>query len=324
VVKHIAAPTPVTQTDNKAGRYDWVPHHLSITLRLRTLLIARFNFVSVALDAPITRIPVALPLPPWTSLPSDCDVITIEAQPLLKTTPRFSTSGQSVRYIIDSEVRHLVDLRGSFDGYLRSLEKRTRGNLIRATRQFKTYSGGSIDFREYRSREEMATFLAIGAQISQKTLKHDSHGLCNTGSSATEMLSRAEHGTARGYVLFHENRGISYILCINQSENLRYRKIGYDPDYQSWSPGTVAFYCLLERLYEERAFEYLDFEGHEAPFKARLATLSVPCWRVVYFRRRLKPLGVMLGHFLFTRLLEVSVAGADRLGLKSPIRKLFD
>jgi hypothetical protein len=302
--------------------YRWLPHPLALTLRLGSKLVTRFNFPAVELDVPPTRLAAPFPVPDWRRLPVGSCAAHIEALPVSEPVRRLSVLRGGVCYLFDYEVRHFVDLRDSLAVYLQKLAKKSRSNLTRTERRFTEVCGGAAEFCEYITPQEMAIFAGLADAISSRASKPCAHGFRNTPEARRSLLAQAEMGLVRGYILFHADHPVSYILCVYQQQNIRYHKIGYDARYGHLSPGTVAFYYLLQRLFREKTFEFLDFERLEAPYKQRFATLSIPCWRVAFCRFKPTLLAAIALHIVWSKSLSIIVGLSHRSGLTPVVKRL--
>jgi Acetyltransferase (GNAT) domain len=301
-------------------QYQWLPHQFALTLRLGTKLVARFCFPGLQLDAPPTRLTTPFPMPDWRRFPAGTDIATIEALPQGDRVRRLSMFRGGVCYFLDYEVRHFIDLRDTFASYLKKLAKKPRSNLIRAERRFVEYCNSDTNFREYRTPQEVNIFTNLANSISLVAHKPRAHGLIDTPETREFLQAHAEKGLVRGYILFHADHPVSYVLCISQCENIRFHKIGYDSKYRRQSPGAVILYYLLIRLFSENKFEYLDFECLEADFKKRFATFSVPCWRVAICRLKPTLLAAIVLHLLWEKSLSISVGLSHRSGITRLIK----
>lgn len=302
--------------------YQWLPAPFDLTLRLGSKLVARFRFPGAELDAPTTRLTWPLPALDWRYLPSGICAATIDSLPVKDRVRRLFVVRGGVAYLHNYEVRHFIDLRDSFTLYKKKLAKKPRSNLTRAVRRFAEYCDGAVDFREYRTTKDIVLFAELANAISLRANKPRVHGYVDNPEDRENLIDQAKKGLVRGYVLFYRDYPISYIYCINKHENIIYEKIGYNVEYKHLSPGTVALYCLLERLFCEGEFEYLDFTRLETPFKRRFATLSIPCYRVAVCRFRPKLLAAIALHWLWEKSLRAVVGLSQGLRIMPIVKNL--
>src|SRR5205823_1882492 len=77
--------------------------------------------------------------------------------------------------------------------------------------------------------------------------------------SIQSLVELAERDDARGYALFHHERPVAVAFCRRYDDTLLYEWIGYDPGYNEFSPGTVLLLLMIEKLFVEQSFRFLDF-----------------------------------------------------------------
>src|SRR5512139_3024605 len=101
------------------------------------------------------------------------------------------------------------------------------------------------------------------------------------------MQALAEAGQVRAYLLFDNDRPVAYLYCPASKGVLLYQYLGYDPEYSSWSVGTILQWLALEQLFGERTYELFDFTEGQSDQKRQFSTHSVRCANVYFLRRTL-------------------------------------
>ena len=261
-----------------------------------------------------------------TDLPSAAQGVLIRSHVVQQDLPRLSLFPDSIRYVPAQYQRYYIELRSSFADYLSKFSSKSRGTLHRKIRRFTAFSNGHVDWRAYRALEEMREFYPLARKVSELTyqerLLHT--GLPNDDGFRAEIFDQASHDRARGYLLFHNGQPIAYLLCVVEgTEILLYRYLGYDPQYQSWSPGTVLQYFVLEKLFAEGEIRIFDFTEGEGAQKRFLSTGSVRCADIYFFRRRPAILMTVVLHCVLQTVSQVLVNALDRLGLKSRVKNFL-
>ena len=115
----------------------------------------------------------------------------------------------------------------------------------------------------------------------------------------------------------------AYIFCPSQDGTLLYQSVGYDPEFEQWSPGTVLQYLVLESLFAEGRFQTFDFTEGKGAHKEFFANRSILCADIFYFRKALKNflvVGLHAGLFSASR---GSTRLLDRLGMSRRVKKLI-
>lgn len=294
---------------------DWVEYSQPLQFMLGGFCLAEVNVPGVTLDVPFTKLTtnIADTLPPWSDFGTGVEVAVVSGQPVNKDLPHLTLQTNSIRYVTVNENRYYIDLRGTFADYLKKFSSKSRGNLRKSVRKFSDFSGGQIRWREFRSAMEMAEFFQFAREVSQKTYQEKiGQGLPSSDKFRERLVSLANFDAVRGYILFHYERPVAYIFCDEQDESLIYEHLGYDPEFREWSPGRVLLYLMLERLFAEQRFRFLDFGGSEHEYKKFFSTASIRCARIHYFRRTWPNLLLVLSHRLVNR---ISTLGGEFLRL---------
>jgi len=266
-----------------------------------------------------------LPDPPADGFPTGIDVIKYPSFPTDSQLPAITFLPTAIRYVPARYRRYYIDMQGSFGDYLQKFSSKSRGNRRREVRRFEEFSGGTIEWRDFCEPGEMPEFHCVARQISRLTYQDRllKSGLPDSDAFVANITEMARNGAIRGYVLYHASKPVSFIFCTIASQVILYRYIGYDPEYQAWSPGSVLLYLVLERLFAEGQFRMFDFTEGEGPHKELFANRNTWCADVLYCRRTLRIVPFVSAH---SALSAVSRAGASvlrRAGLITRVRKLF-
>lgn len=285
------------------------------TSRLR-LQVSRDLFANAPRDA-------EEPDPP-AELPRGCHGCLLRSHPLRGPKPRFARAGRYLRYIPAQYERFFTDLTGTADDYLAGWSGKSRSTLRRKVRKFEKLSGGTLDFREYRTPDEIDEFYRHAREVSAKTYQErllDS-GLPTGDSFVAGMRERAANDDVRAYLLFCDGAPVAYLYLPARDGVLVYSHLGFDPEYRKHSPGTVLHWLALERLFAEGRFRLLDFTEGEGDHKRQFSTGSRYC-ADIYFLRRTP--GLYLRVWLQAGLDSLSafmVRIVDRLGLKARLKRM--
>jgi len=266
------------------------------------------------LDTPFPELTTDLNDPVVTAEDLDgVEAAVIEAHPYDALPPPVSRVEGLIRYASFSETMFLVDLRGSFEHYLGKFKAKSRHNILRERRLFCEASNGVLECRAYSSPDEITEFRRIASAISAKTYQtriglgfHDGSG------SAETLAALAAQGTVRGYILYSGETPAAFAFCRINGSTIRYTNVGYDPEFRKWSPGSVLLVCLIERLFEESRFDWLDLEfGSWYGYKHHHSTHRVPFVQLWFLRPSLRNLCIVHAHRL-NRKLERWAVGLKR------------
>jgi CelD/BcsL family acetyltransferase involved in cellulose biosynthesis len=177
-------------------------------------------------------------------------------------------------------------------------------------------------FREYRDPARIREFHALARALSAKTYQQRllDAGIARDEGFAAELDRLAARGAVRGYLLMYQGSAISYILCYLHRDTLTVDKMGFDPQFAHLHPGTVLTYLVLRRLFDEQEFRVFDFGSGYYEYKEFFATGIVPCADILYLRRTVRNLMIVLAHNGLNRVSEGLKRILDLLGLKARVK----
>jgi len=247
----------------------------------------------------------------------------LRSHPADEPLTRRTTLPDLIRYVPQQYERYTIDLGGTFDEYLQKFSSKSRSTLKRKVRKFTEHSGGTLRCEVYTQPGEMDTFHQLGCEVSAKTYQEQllHAGLPAEDRFCNEMKELASQDCVRAFILFDGEKPVAYLYCPVTDDVLQYAYLGYDPEYQPWSPGTVLQYCALESLFAEGRFKAFDFGEGEAAHKMFFATSSVRCADIYFFRRTMRNRLLIRSHIMVDLLSSTVGALLDRLNLKSRIKK---
>lgn len=191
-------------------------------------------------------------------------------------TARFAGSIMGGRQVYR---RYFIDMRGTFEDYLARFSGKTRSTLRRKARKLADEVDGALEVSEHRTPAEIETFLAEAMPLSARTYQARllDAGLPEDEASRAAMMTKAEAGEMRCYLLRAQGKPIAYLSLPVEGVTLVYAHLGYDPDWARLSPGTVLQMHALETLFAEQRFRRFDFTEGEGAHKAMFGTDSVEC-----------------------------------------------
>lgn len=321
----MAVPATKDPTGPVADR--WVSKPIKLYFRLGDLYLWVVTFHGKQLSVHSSKLPSDLS--PSSSLLgeffSGLEVRSILAHPIERKVSRLLLLPHTIRYAPEQYRRYFVDLRGLFDDYLRKFSSKSRSTLARKIRRFAEFSGEEIEWREFRRVEEVEEFHCLAREVSKKTWQEriPLGGFPDTDEFRRELFDLASHGRMRGYILFHLGKPISYAYCLAQDDALLYGRLGYDPEFKRWSPGTVLLYLILQRLFAEGNFRLFDFGGQENWYKDFFSTRVTLCADVYYLPRTWRNYVILALHSAFVSLNRAAGKILDVFGIKARVKRVF-
>jgi CelD/BcsL family acetyltransferase involved in cellulose biosynthesis len=249
----------------------------------------------------------------------------IRSYPTVAPLPKLTKIGRYIRYVGSQEQRYYIDLRGNFIEYLGKFSPKSRNTLGRKVRRAAKIAGGTVDWYEYSRPEEMAKFHELGTALSRRTYQENlaHQGLASYAPHPKKLITYAEEDAARGYILFDHGKPIAYVFCRRHSSTLIYEIVGYDPDYSNLSPGSVLLYLIIEKLFTEKKFEYLDFGEGVSWYKEFFSTDSATCARIYFFPMRPFYLIAVAVHITANGLSSFLGRTLSLFGLRDRLRRLL-
>lgn len=305
----------------------WSRQTISFTNRLGEIKLFAWQLPAYVLRTHFTQLPenpvIPSELPEWFA--HSLDVVVMRSHPLTAPLPRLSMLPQAIRYIPANYQRYWVVLEDTFDHYLKKFSAKSRNTLMRKIKKFVEFSGGEIDWREYRRPAEMLEFHRLALEVSQKTYQERllDCGLPSNQSFRDAMIELAAADSTRGYILFHQEKPVAYIYCPIHEGIALYEYVGHDPEYQRWSPGTLLQYFALQSLFAADNVKIFDFTEGEGAHKAFFSTHAQYCADIYYFRRTLKNSARVRLHAGCENLSRGIVKLLDLFKLKSVVKKLL-
>lgn len=247
------------------------------------------------------------------------------SQPVEGPLPRLSWVEGYLRYVPNQYMRHYIDLDMGWEAYQAKFSSKSRQTLRRKVRKFADASGGTIDWRTYRTPEEIETFRGLAREVSRLTYQERllNAGLPDDAAFAERAARLAAADQVRAYLLFLEDEPVAYLYCPARNSALLYAYLGYHPDVAALSPGTVLQWQVLESLFQEGRFRYFDFAPGDSPHKALFGSAHQPCADVYYLRRRPRPLALGLAHAATTLGSDSVSAALSRLGVKQSLKRFL-
>jgi Acetyltransferase (GNAT) domain len=306
----------------------WVIQPTQLRYLLGEVQLFSVSFPSLVLDAHFTELGTDSnnPRPPLEKLGPEVEAAVTLAHPVKSDLPRFTFLPQGIRYVPFKYSRHFVRRDGSFADYLAAFPAKARSTLLRKVRRFKEFSAGSVCWHEYRGSAEISEFHRVALEVAQKSWQArrlSAWGVRDDSEFRRELADLAACDSARGYILFHGEKPITYIYCPSRDDILFYRFVGYDPEFEMWSPGIVLLYLVLENFFTEGRFRLFDFCEGAGQHKELFSTGNVFCADIFYFRQTLRNVSLLILHSGFSILSRTVVATLRFFGWKGRAKKFF-
>ena len=265
-------------------------------------------------------------IPNYSELPDLCQGCLVRSGPSTTDEEQISRCDRYIRYVSEEYYRYYVTLEGTFDDYVNSnFSRKSRSTLRRKIRRFRERAGGTIQWKVYRTPQELEHFHELARTVSVKSYQErlfDS-GLPSNANFKKELRTLAECDAARGFLLFDGKKPIAYLYSPASEEVLIYAYLGYLPEYRNWSGGSVLHWLALEELFNEQRFELFDFTEGEGEHKRRFANGHVRCANIYYFTEGLRNEFLIWSHKFTNSASESIGAFLETTEMKAHVRRLL-
>ena len=290
---------------------DWVLFSASLPMQVRADSLLHAS------------VPSEYPLPPAASTLAGSEGYAIRNLPIAREQPPLTRRGSYLCYIPLQYLHCYIDLGWTFDQYVAKFSSRTKSTIQRKIRKYREHCGGSIDWKSYSHPEDIPEFFCHASQVSKLTYQERllDVGLPDTEDFRNAAATLAREGRVRAYVLFDGHRPVSYLYCPEHNGILVYAYLGYDPDYQSMSVGTILQWLAIEEIFKEGKFSYFDFTEGQSSHKQLFASHQRLCANVFFVKRRGANSLLIHSHYLTDRFSRWLGDTLERFGLKAIIKK---
>ena len=269
--------------------------------------------------------PVAEPTAPADPLQVGSQGFLLRSLRIAGPQPVLRRQGSYLCYVPAQYPRYYIDMQQSFAEYKGKFSSKTRSTISRKIRKYTEHCGGSISWRVYRSPGEMAEFFRLARTVSKITYQERllDAGLPDSEEFCEEMERLAQQDRVRAFLLFHQDRPVSYLYCPISNGVVIYAYLGYDPEYMNFSVGTVLQWLALEYLFDEKIFRFFDFTEGQSEHKKLFATGSVQCANVFFVRDNLRNVCLLQMQRAVDHFSKFTGDRLEQLGIKASLKRLI-
>ncbi len=269
--------------------------------------------------------PVDLPQPPAEAPEAGSEGFLVRGIAVSAPVPKIHRAGRYLCYVFATYFHSYIDLGTSFDAYKAKFSAKSRSTLLRKIRKYSDHCDGELKWRTYRTPDELVEFFILARAVSSKTYQERllDAGLPDAESFRQDTLRRAADGLVRAYILFHKNTPVSYLFCPVENGVLLYQYLGYDPEYITYSVGTILQWLAIEQLFEEALFECFDFTEGQSEHKRFFATHQSLRVNAMFIRRNVRNVLLVRAHSAFSSFSSALGRALDKFGLRARIRRVI-
>ena len=219
----------------------------------------------------------------------------------------------------------MILLPDNFDVYLKSLTKHTRQNLRTGFRKLATHLGADPKLLTFTAATEMPAFVRKAVAISRKTYQWHllGLGLRNAERLENTLTAMARRGWTKCYLLDCGGVATAFMIGYQYRGTYYYVDVGFDPDWETWSVGTLLHQAVLRELIESADRpQWFDFSSGSGPQKERFSNQSRAEANFLLVPRSLRGLVLVRTYQGFAAFSDFAVRLLDKLKLKASIKKL--
>jgi CelD/BcsL family acetyltransferase involved in cellulose biosynthesis len=173
--------------------------------------------------------------------------------------------------------RRLIRLPSTFEEYLGSLKSQTRQNLRNTQRKLEKHLTGNLRLLRCSDIDQIPDFVRRAVAISKKTYQWHLLGLGLRKPDELErtLAAMARHGWTRCYLLECGGVATAFMIGYLYAGTYYYVDVGFDPDWEKWSVGTVLHLEVLRDLVGgEGSARSFDFSSGSGIHKKRFSNES--------------------------------------------------
>lgn len=179
-----------------------------------------------------------------------------------------------------------VELSGDLDTYLSSRSKNLRRNLRRDARRIEEVGRMTLQWRCEFNAEEIERELRLIFEVEDRSWKQSRGQTVLRMPGMFEFYCRqarqlAEWGMLRIATMELGGQPFAFELGWTAKRVYHSFKVGFDAAYRDFGPGHLLRRAIVERLYQSRDADTIDFQGPMTEALAAWSTRTYPIGRVV-------------------------------------------
>ncbi|WP_437915354.1 GNAT family N-acetyltransferase [Sorangium sp. So ce302] len=257
-------------------------------------------------------------------------MISIEGLPVESDLLRLLRSSPRVRreFWVDTPAevtpRRLVDLPGNFDAYLAKFSGRTRRTLKYKAKRLTRAMTDGMRLQRITRKEELPRFLEQAGLVAARSWQGRCLGQSVDGQAMRCKLEAfAERGWLRGYLLLNGDAPVAFVIGMLDESTYYYERVGYDPAWAAYHPGSVLLLMILEDLCADGVPRTLDFGYGDNEYKRLFSTRSYDELTVRLVRKSAAMVVPYVTHTACWSGAALIRKGLDRFALREKVRRLL-
>ena len=217
-----------------------------------------------------------------------------------------------------------IQMPDSFEQYLAGLGRKSRTTTLYSRRRLAREH--DVKMVRFHQQNDFERFLDDAIAISKKTYQWRllGLGLRNRQALGRRLLFAAKKGWLCSYILYCADNPVAFMLGYIYRDCYYYIDVGFDPDWQKFSVGSVLQLNVIEELYSwEQPPKLFDFAIGYGEHKARFGNHEMEELNILLLPKSTSNQILLATYKTVDLLTETAVSVLDKLGLKQKIKKLI-
>jgi CelD/BcsL family acetyltransferase involved in cellulose biosynthesis len=240
-----------------------------------------------------------------------------------------SASTRGAYHVLEPSPRYdrcIARLPASFEAFMTALKKQTRQNLRNGRRKLEKHVAGTLRLEVCTRAEDVSSFVARAVAISRRTYQWNLLGLGLRDSAALErtLTAMARHGWTRCYLLECAGVATAFMIGYLYRGTYYYVDVGFDPEWESWSVGTVLHLDVMRDLIDGEAHaQAFDFSSGWGVHKSRFSNETRPEASYVLLPRTARNAFTVASYRAMEAATGTAERMVERLGLKGVAKRML-
>jgi hypothetical protein len=171
-----------------------------------------------------------------------------------------------------------------------SISRKRKKEWKRLSKKLEQVAGRPLEVKCYDQESQLDHFIKVASMISAMTYKKALNAeFSDTSLTRSLLIQAARSGWWRAYILYAGEVPCAFETGIIYGRTYFAEAIGYNPEWGSFSPGTILFVKVLEDLSQNTTVNIFDYGVGSAAYKERFGTESWPKASIYIFAPRFYP-----------------------------------
>ncbi|MCB0165111.1 MAG: GNAT family N-acetyltransferase [Anaerolineae bacterium] len=159
--------------------------------------------------------------------------------------------------------------------------RKNKKNLRKRVRKLEKDFSGRVAIKCYKTPQDVNQLCQDLEKVSSKTFKKATgDAFVNDAKTRNYLTLLAENGHLLAYVLYIDDKPIAFEGILKYKDVYFSHECGYDPDYETYRPGTYLMLKVIDQLSNDDQIQFMDWAAGDYEYKSRFCDLN---WNVASF-----------------------------------------